>query len=556
LNWYNSGMASATDNAVSESGSEITARRDRGAAHGIAGKIVLLAASAAMVVAMSLAFFGYRAEMATALRGVDAKLRALAAGAGRAIDEGTHARARGNELTAKEVAERSAELTAMADEAGVEYLYTCVKGEVLVFVELSSQSRTERERGDRPEVMKIYEQPPAALVSTLEDGQTRFAEYDDEYGSFRSIFRAIESGGGRVVIGVDVRLDALRAMARTNLLWQVGIVGAVLLPVIAGAWYLGRRIAQPIVELASAVRSFSDDEFSDDERSIAAFERIVARQRDETRTLAAAVLDLRRRLIAHLDELTRVTAEKEQITAKLNIARDIQRGLLPKVPPIARGFDIAGWSEAADETGGDFYDWMETTRGEIVLVVADVTGHGVGPSLMAAVCRAYARATLVDNGPIEPLVDRLNRLVHGDAQSGQFVTFFTGVLDPASRRLSILSAAHGPILVYRASERRVVETPTHGLPLGVVDELESEPGTRLVLEPGDVLMVTSDGFFEWANAAGEQFGTERLAAALQSSAGLPSSEIIDRVRRAVYAFTAGTAQPDDMTALVVRCLAS
>lgn len=542
--WYNSLMSTAQPPAP-------LAR-----AAGIARKIVALAAASALVTAVVLAVFGYRVESATALRGVDAKLRALAAGAEGAIDLEGHRRARSNEMSAEECAERTARLTAIADEAEVAYLYTCVKGESLVFVELSSQSREERAGGEKPAVMKIYEQPPAELLATLEDGATRFAEYADEYGSFRSIFRAIETEVGRIVIGVDVRLDELRAMALRNLLWQLAITLAALLPVLIGARYLGRRIAQPIVALADAVRAFSDDDFNDDDSSIRSFERVAERQRDETRTLAVAILDLRRRLIGHLDELTRVTAEKEQITAKLNIARDIQRGLLPKAPPEARGFDIAGWSEAADETGGDFYDWIETPRGEIVLVVADVTGHGVGPSLMAAVCRAYARATLVENGPIEPLVDRLNRLVHGDAQSGQFVTFFAGVLDPASRRLSILSAAHGPILVYRASERAVVETPTHGLPLGVVDDLDSDPGTRLVLEPGDILMVTSDGFFEWANTRGEQFGTERLSEALRNSIGCSSSEIIERVRRAVYEFTAGTQQPDDMTALVVRCLVS
>lgn len=539
-------MAGTTPSTESPAGSD--------APGGITRRIVALAVLSACTVAVVLAWFGYRAETAAALRGVDAKLAALVAAADDVVPADLHRRALANQTTAEETSAITERLSRIADEAGVYYLYTCVKPAELVFIEATNLTAEERAKGEAPTIMRIYEQPPAALLESLGDGRTRFAEYEDEYGTFRSIFRPIETASGRVVIAADVRLDTLHAIARENLLWQVLIALAVLLPVSVAAQLLGKRIARPIVALASNVRTFADDDFSDDDDAIAELERLAARERGEPRTLAAAILDLRQRLVGHLRDLTRVTAEKERITAKLNIARDIQRGLLPKEPPVAAGFDIAGWSEAADETGGDFYDWIETPRGDIVFVLADVTGHGVGPSLMAAVCRAYARATLVEDSPLEPLLERLNRLVHGDARSGQFVTFFAGVLDPSTRGLTVLSAAHGPILVYRAGDRSVVETPTHGLPLGVVDELATDPGTRLRLEPGDILMVVSDGFFEWANAAGEQFGHERLASELLAASHLTSAEIIERLRDAVYRFTAGTVQPDDMTALVVRCL--
>ncbi len=528
----------------------------------IATKIVALAVGAALTVAILLGWFAYRSETKAALRGVDAKLRAIASSADALVSTDIHVRAAGGELGAEEYAALAARLTSIADEADVTYLYTCVRREGVLYVETTSQSDAERAKGEAAELMKRYEQPPAELAMTFEDGATRFADYSDEYGSFRSIFRAVPDPLGKngpvgiVVIGADVRLDDLRAIANRNLLWQIVITCAVTVPVALIALYLSRRIARPIVELADSVRSFSNDDFSDDVHSIANFEKVAGRHRDETRTLAMAILDLRRRLVGYLEDLTRVTAEKERITSSLAIARDIQRGLLPTAPPEAPGFDIAGWSEAADETGGDFYDWIVTPRGEIVFVLADVTGHGVGPSLMAAVCRAYARATLVDNSPIEPLVERLNRLVHGDSRSGQFVTFFAGVLAPSSRRLTIVSAGHGPILLYRHRERRVVESPTHGLPLGVVDSLDADPGTHLTLELGDILLVVSDGFFEWPNIAGEQFGQERLEAAFLAAAQDNAANIIERVRSEVYRFTAGTVQPDDMTALVVRSIAT
>jgi serine phosphatase RsbU (regulator of sigma subunit) len=507
----------------------------------------------ACATAFLVAWFGYRAETSAALRGVDEKLRALVLSADEFVTPDLRRRMLAGEATAEDAARITRTLTAVADEAGVAYLYTCRMDGARILIETTSQSEEERARGEAPELLRPYELPPPELHLTLADGLTRYAEYEDEYGNFRSIFRPVNTDSGRVVVAADIRLDDLHQMARTNLVWQAIAALAVLLPIVFVASWLGRRIARPITALADSVRAFADDDFSDDRGAIESLERLAASERDESRTLALAILDLRRRLVRHIGDLERVTAEKERMTAKLSIARDIQRGLLPSHPPIAVGFDIAGWSEAADETGGDFYDWMETERGDIVFVLADVTGHGIGPSLMAAVCRAYARATLVEEAPLEPLLDRLNRLVHRDARVGQFVTFFSAVLSPASRRLTLLSAAHGPILVYRAKEQAVVETPTHGLPLGVIEELGTDPGTRLTLDPGDALVVVSDGFFEWANAAGEQFGTARLAAELAACGALPAAAIIERLRDAVYRFTAGTPQPDDMTAIVVRC---
>ncbi len=517
----------------------------------IARRIVGLAIFVATGVAVIMAWLGYRAENAAAIRGVDAKLAAVLPGLEALLPPGYHERAWAGQVAPAEYAAVVRRLSEVANQANVQYVYFCVRRDGAIYTDATSVSDDDLAKGDIGTPHDRYQQPPEALQALFDDGQARYAEYTDEYGSFRSLLKPLGPG---LAMGADVQLDELRRIALGNFRSSLLIAFAVALPAALLAFARGRVIAAPIVRLARSVRAFSDDNFADDEAAIRELRFIQATSPDETGVLAAAILDLRRRLVQHLQDLERVTAEKERITAKLQIARDIQRGLLPHASPAAEHFEIAGWSEAADETGGDFYDWMTTPRGDIVFVVADVTGHGVGPSLMAAVCRAYARATLVEAAPIEPLIDRLNRLVHADAANGQFVTFFTGVLEPATRRLTVLSAAHGPILIYRAKGDRVEETPTHGLPLGVVEELSPDPGTHLTLEPGDVLLVVSDGFFEWPNAAGEQFGHERLAQALQESAGRESAAIIEHVRQAVYAFTAGTVQPDDMTAVAVRCI--
>ncbi len=530
---------------------EIAPTRARG---GITLRIAMLALLTTALSTGTVAWLGYRAETAAAIRGVESRLRAMAAAMPEVIAEGYHRRARGGGVDDAEYAALLSRLTRLAHEAGVVYVYTCVAdGDAILF---GSTSATEEELldGSWSKLLQPYEEPPPELRDVFRDGQTRMASYTDEYGSFRSIFVARGQGADRHVIGVDVGLDELGAIARANLRWYLGVGVAVGAAVsLLGVW-VGRRIAAPIVRLAGDIGAFGDEGFSEDDGRLRSLRGLVAKDRTETGELARSFLEMRRRLATYLRNLTRVTAEKERITSQLEIARKIQRGLLPTRPPAVVGFAIAGWSEAADQTGGDFYDWSVTPHGHVIVTIADVTGHGIGPAIMASVCRAYARATLRDGEPLAPLIEQLNRLVHSDTRGGQFVTFFAGVLDPVNRTMIVISAGHGPVLFYCAATGRVESLETHGLPLGITDEMDVHPGSEIRFASGDILFLVSDGFFEWMNASHEQFGTKRLASSLLAATALPPAEIIDSVRREVTAFTAGTAQPDDMTAVVIKCV--
>ncbi len=541
----------ATTPAIEPAGGEAAPRRARS---GITLRIALLALLTTALSTGTVAWLGYRAETAAAIRGVESRLQAMAAAMPEVIAEGYHRRAREGVVDEAEYAALLARLTRLADEAGVVYVYTCVQdGDAILFGSTNATGEELRD-GSWSKLLQRYEEPPPELLEVFRDGRTRMASYTDEYGSFRSIFAARGEGPDRHVVGVDVALDELRAIARANLRWYLGVGVAVGAAVsVLGVW-VGRRIAAPIVRLAGDIGAFGDEGFSDDDGRLRTLESLVATDRTETGELARAFLAMRGRLATYLRNLTRVTAEKERITSQLEIARRIQRGLLPTKAPGVEGFDVAGWSEAADETGGDFYDWSVTPHGHVIVTIADVTGHGIGPAIMASVCRAYARATLRDREPLAPLLEQLNRLVHADTRGQQFVTFFAGVLDPVERSMLVISAGHGPVLFYCAATGRVESIETHGLPLGIMDEMEVRPGSELRFAPGDILFLVSDGFCEWMNARREQFGTQRLVKSLLDAALLSPVEIIDSVRREVTAFTAGTTQPDDMTAVVIKCV--
>lgn len=529
---------------------------------GIRWRIALLTLVTALAASGLIAWMGYRAETAAAMRGVDQQLRAIAIAVPEVLPDGYHLRMEAGQVGPPEYEAEVDRLTRAADQAGVYYLYTCMERDGAIVFASTSASPKERVDKSWSPMLSKYEEPPEELRKTFADGVARFASYTDEFGSFRSIFVAGEDSGAgaggaaRFVVGADVRLDDLRAIAGANLRWYVAAALGVAAVVGAAGLLAGRQISRPIAKLTEELGAFADEDFTGDKGSVAEMRRLSLGGRSETAEMARTFLDMRRRLRQRISELTRVTGEKQQIESQLAIARQIQRGLLPSKPPEAPGFDIAGWSEAADEAGGDFYDWMTTPDGQVIVSIADVTGHGIGPAIMAAVCRAYARATLTEDGSLEQLVSHLNLLLHEDTPDGQFVTFFVGVLDPLKRRMRGLSAGHGPVMVYRAATGKTETLHTHAAPLGIMEHLSPEPVTQIVFEAGDVLLLISDGFFEWAGRDGQQFGTRRLAESLMRAAGRDSAGIIDSIRADVAAHTAGTVQPDDMTAVVIKCMAT
>ena len=235
----------------------------------------------------------------------------------------------------------------------------------------------------------------------------------------------------------------------------------------------------------------------------------------------------------------------------LGMARSIQQGLLPTTPPSIAGFDIAGWNQPADETGGDYYDWQSLADGRVGFILADVTGHGLGPALIMSACRAYARAGLALENDLKSFLHRMNRLLNADLPPAKFVTFAAGVIaEDATGQL--ISAGHGPMLFYSSKEDHFQNLDAQGLPLGLMAGATYGPARALEFERGDMLILVTDGMVEWPNAGDEEFGVNRLQDVIRVNRDLPSATIISAMRSAVMTFGAEVTQPDDLTALVVK----
>jgi serine phosphatase RsbU (regulator of sigma subunit) len=242
----------------------------------------------------------------------------------------------------------------------------------------------------------------------------------------------------------------------------------------------------------------------------------------------------------------------DQVQRDLRAARDIQQALLPQNPPDLSGFAIAGWNKPADDTGGDFYDWDVMPDGRLVVVLGDVTGHGIGPALLAAACRAYARSSFAVHTDLFTAMTQINARLSRDLDPSRFVTFAGVACSSSTGELEILSAGHGPLLLYSALDNSFREIDSQGVPLGILPDFVSEPSTKIRLERDDILLLITDGFVEFENPAQEEFGKQRLKDAVRSSHSLLPDQIIKGLYDAILIFSNGTKQQDDLTAVLIK----
>ena len=250
--------------------------------------------------------------------------------------------------------------------------------------------------------------------------------------------------------------------------------------------------------------------------------------------------------------LIRAFLEKQEMDRAMALARDIQQQALPERPPAIEGFDVAGLSEPADATGGDTYDFMCLDDGRCTFMIADATGHGIGPALVIATMRSMLRAVAQHSCDVPTVLRTVNDLLSEDLDDGRFVTCFYSVLDHVSATLSWASAGHGPILLYNRQADTFTEAEGTGLPLGIFAGSDYCGARMLQMQPGDFVAVTTDGFFEAANEQGEPFGVERMMTRLRRDRDLPAETMLRNLHRSVSRFAPTGAGADDRTGILIK----
>jgi len=253
--------------------------------------------------------------------------------------------------------------------------------------------------------------------------------------------------------------------------------------------------------------------------------------------------------------LTRHYEDKMQLLFELNLAKQIQTNLLPQELPDTAGYEIAAISRPADATGGDYYDVISHPSGQMGLVIADVSGHGIGPSLLMASARAILRGIARRETAPEILLSEMSAALYDDLKRvRRFITLLYGTLDPHNHIFRYANAGHGPVVLHLQAERKeihsLVDDDGRGFPLGWFEDpyAACQP---VSLAPGDLLVIGTDGIVE-TRREGEQFGMQRLGNLFIERSHLGLKEILDEAVNATIAFNESDSLDDDVTILALR----
>src|SRR5438552_7765874 len=271
--------------------------------------------------------------------------------------------------------------------------------------------------------------------------------------------------------------------------------------------------------------------------------------------------NLRRLVPAVRRELSEVVQRRERKRAEaelrinqeqFRVAREIQQRLFPKTSPQSPVFDIAGASYPAEATGGDYFDYLSMADGCLGIVVADVTGHGVGPALLMAETRAYLRTLALNTGGAGDILTRANRMLAEDVDFERFVTVSLARLDPRSQSLVYASAGHPSGYVLAAAGHVKARLQRLGVPLGIQPDIDYATGPVISLSAGDLVLLLTDGIEEAMSPENTFFGVDQILDVVRAHAGRSAGEIVEALYRAVREFSKSVPQLDDLTVVVVK----
>jgi serine phosphatase RsbU (regulator of sigma subunit) len=250
-------------------------------------------------------------------------------------------------------------------------------------------------------------------------------------------------------------------------------------------------------------------------------------------------------------DVTELRKAQERET-EMRVAGKVQRRLYPRSAPRVAGIDIAGAAHPSALTCGDYFDYIAMPEDRLGIVVADVSGHGLGPALMMAETRALLRSSAQTRSDLSGILDRINEPLLEDLESNGFVTMLFASLDVRNRSLTYVNAGHpSGYILDRAGNLRVALESSR-LPLGVRAAIPGPEPAEIPLEPGDILVFLTDGIPESQGPGHEFFGEDKVLALVRDLRHEPAQRILDELYREVHAFRRGEPQTDDLTAVICK----
>lgn len=440
-------------------------------------------------------------------------------------------------------------------------LHVSKNGKVIVMTDdfrVIGLPRDDRFAGAEERKAALLKQPEELGLPLAVDATAAFTDLpEDETGPVR--FRS----GGQAWWGNARSLN----LSPEQLLWIVVVVpesdllagvtamrlwiGAITLIALAAAMWraviLARRYSRPI----EAIAQQSD--------------RISRLNLEPPEPIESSVKEIRGLAEAH-ERMRGSLQSLLKLERDLQVARQIQQGTFPNELPALSGFAIEAWSEPAEETGGDSYDvvgYQSAPAGEpvvltvadadrAVLLMADATGHGVGPALSVSQIRAMLRMAVRMGERLGRIARHVNEQLCADLPEGRFITAWLGELNAADHTLTSFSAGQGPLLFYEAEKGACRVMGADTVPMGVMADIDITIGAPIRMKAGDIFAVISDGVFEAANPAGELFGSARTVDVICAHCGESPAQILAALRAAVDEFAGEAPAADDRTAIIIK----
>jgi len=326
--------------------------------------------------------------------------------------------------------------------------------------------------------------------------------------------------------------------------WIAIISVGILLVAISRAILLARHYSRPLELLVEQSISISQGEL------------------DASRDIRSSIKEIRH-LTEAQDNMRVGIKSLLKMERDLQLAQQIQRNTFPDKLPQIPGFDIYAWSEPADHAGGDTYDVIGigedqqviTDEGKVesgILLLADATGHGIGPALSVTQVRAMLRMAVRTKLEIPQIAKNMNEQLCLDLHGGRFITAWLGKLLINPPCLITYSAGQAPLLYYQASQNKVTILDADSPPFGILQSLDTQQSTTIEFKPGDIYFVLSDGLYEATNRLEQQYGIERLLDVLVENSQQTAEQIFQKLKQSIDIFCDGAPPVDDKTGIIIK----
>lgn len=405
--------------------------------------------------------------------------------------------------------------------------------------------------------------PPGALDQIevcnrelMEQGQYDFPAYItnySQYGWLCSASAAMRDEDGVVLanVCVDISMEEVMQDRRAFLNRLLfALAGTTLLLIVIGVKVISKTVVNPINLLAKSTSSFVENR---KENGAGTVQDLNIRSNDEIGRLARAVVKMERDINEYIDNIARVTAEKERIGAELNVATQIQASMMPSIFPHfvnQEEFEIAALMQPAKEVGGDFYDFFLVDENHLAIVMADVSGKGVPAALFMVIGKTLIKDHTQPGRDLGEVFCEVNNILCESNSENLFITAFVGVLDLSTGKFPYVNAGHElPFICHEGSFEAQRIAP--GFVLAGMENMQYQAGCFTLAE-GDKIFQYTDGVTEAANAGNHLYGMQRLYDILNKESNESPEEIIRAVKRDIDEFVGKAPQFDDITML---CLA-